>query len=266
MRRHSGRNTGILPQGLVLLYEDRDILVVDKPPGLLTISTDTEKSKTAYHLLMDYVRKGQAKSRKRIFIVHRLDRETSGVLLFAKTAEAKVRLQGAWQNTRKTYYAVVRGTLDEKSATLSTYLAENRAHVVYTTADHRLGRLAKTAYRVLEQAPHAALLEIDLLTGRKHQIRVQMAGIGHAVVGDTKYGQDEPKNSRLALHASSISFLHPFDGTPMTIGTPLPASFKALMRAPDARAHRGPQNSRPMSRRAKIARAASLAKPSRRRS
>jgi len=249
MRRHSGRTPGFLPQGLALLYEDRDILVVDKPPGLLTISTDTEKTKTAYHILMDYVRKGQTKSRKRVFIVHRLDRETSGVLLFAKTPEAKTRLQGQWQDTRKKYFAVVHGTMDKAAATISTYLAENQAHVVYSTTDARRGRLARTAYRVLEQAPHAALLEIDLLTGRKHQIRVHLAGIGHAVVGDPKYGQDEREKSRLALHASSISFLHPFDGTPMTIGTPLPASFKALMRAPDPRRPPG-RRPAPRSRRA----------------
>jgi tRNA pseudouridine32 synthase/23S rRNA pseudouridine746 synthase/23S rRNA pseudouridine1911/1915/1917 synthase len=232
MVRHSGRTPGFPPKGLALLYEDRDILVVDKPPGLLTISTDTEKSRTVYHILMDYVRKGQEKSRKRIFIVHRLDRETSGVLLFAKTPDAKVRLQGQWQDTHKKYFAVVHGTLAKTSEIISTHLAENRAHVVYSTSDARRGRLAKTAYSVLEQAPHAALLEIDLLTGRKHQIRVHLAGIGHPIVGDKKYGRDDRESSRLALHASSISFLHPFDGTPMTLETPLPASFRALMRAP----------------------------------
>jgi 23S rRNA-/tRNA-specific pseudouridylate synthase len=144
-------------------------------------------------------------------------------------------LQGQWQDTHKKYFAVVHGTLAKTSETISTYLAENRAHVVYATTDARRGKLAKTAYRVLEQAPHMALLEIDLLTGRKHQIRVHLAGIGHPVVGDAKYGQDEREHSRLALHASSISFLHPFDGTPMTIDTPLPASFKALLRAPAPR-------------------------------
>jgi 23S rRNA pseudouridine1911/1915/1917 synthase len=232
MRHHSGRTAGHLPQGLSLLYEDRDILVVNKPPGLLTISTETEKSRTAYHILMDYVRKGQVKSRQRVFIVHRLDRETSGVLLIAKTAAAKLRLQGQWPETHKKYFAVVHGTMTKAAETLSTYLAENQAHVVYATSDTRQGRLARTAYRVVEQAPGAALLEIDLLTGRKHQIRVQLAEIGHPVVGDKKYGESASGASRLALHASSISFAHPFDGRPMTIDTPLPAAFKTLLHAP----------------------------------
>jgi 23S rRNA pseudouridine1911/1915/1917 synthase len=246
MRQRAGRDSGHLPLGLGILYEDRDIIVVDKPPGLLTISTDTEKSRTAYHVLREDVRQGQAKSRQRLFIVPRLDRETSGVLLFAKTPAAKIRLQGQWEETRKQYFAVVHGTMEQAAGTISTYLAENRAHVVYTTTNPREGRRAKTAYRVVEQAPHAALLEIDLLTGRKHQIRVHMADLGHPVVGDTKYGPEERGRARLALHARSISFAHPFDGTPMTIDTPLPPSFKALLHAP---ASRQPPARRPAPRR-----------------
>ena len=127
------------------------------------------------------------------------------------------------------------GTFDKTSETIETYLAENRAHVVYSTSDARRGRLSKTSYRVLEQAKHFALLEIDLLTGRKHQIRAHLADIGHPVVGDKKYGRDERGQTRLALHAKSIAFAHPFDGQPLTIETPLPPSFRALMRAGDAR-------------------------------
>ncbi len=231
MHGQSGRSAGMLPKGLVILHEDRDILVVDKPPGLLSMGTNTDKTHTAYFILTDYVRKGQGKSRKRIFIVHRLDRDTSGVLLFAKTEDAKFRLQGEWPSTRKKYFAVVHGTCEKTSETISSYLAENQAHVVYSTSDTREGRLAKTSYRVLEQSKRYALLEVDLLTGRKHQIRVHLAEIGHAVVGDTKYGTEDRAAARLALHAKSISFRHPFDGTPMTIETPLPASFKALMRS-----------------------------------
>jgi tRNA pseudouridine32 synthase/23S rRNA pseudouridine746 synthase/23S rRNA pseudouridine1911/1915/1917 synthase len=236
MRRRPGRSTGFLPKGLTILYEDRDVLVVDKPPGLLTMGTDTDKSRTAYFILTDYVRKGQDKSRKRIFIVHRLDRETSGVLLFAKSGDAKRRLQEQWPDTRKKYFAVVHGTPAKTSDTITTYLAENQAHVVYSTSDRTKGRLSKTSYRVLEQTKHFALLELDLLTGRKHQIRVHLAGIGHAVVGDKKYGPEARGHTaptRLALHAKSISFRHPFDGEPLTIETPLPASFRALMRGAD---------------------------------
>jgi tRNA pseudouridine32 synthase/23S rRNA pseudouridine746 synthase/23S rRNA pseudouridine1911/1915/1917 synthase len=235
MRRREAPSRGFLPKGLAILYEDRDILVVDKPPGLLTMGTDTDRTRTAYFILTDYVRKGQDKSRRRIFIVHRLDRETSGVLLFAKSEAAKFRLQDQWQETRKKYFAVAHGTFDKTSAMIETYLAENRAHVVYSTRDARRGRLSKTSYRVLEQAKHFALLEIDLLTGRKHQIRVHLADIGHPVVGDKKYGREERGDTRLALHAKSIAFTHPFDGQPLTIETPLPPAFRALMRAGDAR-------------------------------
>jgi len=224
------RAAGHLPHGIAILYEDRDVLVVDKPPGLLTMGTDREKERTAYYLLMNYVRKGQSRSRQRIFIVHRLDRETSGIVIFAKSQPAKVTLQERWPETRKQYFAVVHGVCDPPAATIETYLVENEAHVVYSTHDARRGRIARTTYRVVEQGRRLALLEIDLLTGRKHQIRVHLAGIGHAVVGDRKYGRETKPFPRLALHAKSISFPHPFDGRPVTIETPLPPAFRALMR------------------------------------
>ena len=131
---------GLLPHGLVILYEDRDILVVDKPPGLLTIGTERDKSRTAYFILTDYVRKGCARSRNRVFIVHRLDRETSGVLVFAKSEEAKLRLQGEWSETEKKYLAVVHGQCKKSAETITTYLAENKAHVVYSTSDPDEGK------------------------------------------------------------------------------------------------------------------------------
>lgn len=216
---------------MTILYEDRDVLVIDKPPGLLTMGTDTQKERTAYFLLMDYVRKGQSRSRQRIFIVHRLDRETSGVVIFAKSQAAKFTLQEGWPQTHKQYFAVVHGVCKPPAGTIETYLAENQAHLVYSTDDSRRGRLARTVYRVVQQGRRLALLEIDLLTGRKHQIRVHLAGIGHPVVGDAKYGPEPKPASRLALHASSISFRHPFDGRPMTIETPLPHAFRSLMRS-----------------------------------
>ena len=128
------------PQGLTILHEDRDILVVDKAPGLLTMGTDKEKTRTAYYRLTDYIRKGYAKSRKRIFIVHRLDREASGILVFAKTAAAKTSLQNQWEDVEKKYLAVVHGRLKDKTGTISTYLTENRAHVVYSTPDPKKGK------------------------------------------------------------------------------------------------------------------------------
>jgi RluA family pseudouridine synthase len=212
MRKRSIPGSRRFPKDLIILHEDQDILVVVKPPGLLTIGTDREKSRTAYSMLTDYVRKGYSRSTKRIFIVHRLDRDTSGILIFAKGIQAKLRLQGRWEETEKKYLAVVHGRCEKKEGTITTYLAENKAHTVYSTSDHAKGKLSHTAYRVLKENKEFSLLEVNLLTGRKHQIRVHLADIGHPVVGDDKYGKYKGAYRRLALHARSISFTHPVSG------------------------------------------------------
>jgi tRNA pseudouridine32 synthase/23S rRNA pseudouridine746 synthase/23S rRNA pseudouridine1911/1915/1917 synthase len=229
MAKHSPSGPRPLARGLVLLYEDQDILVVDKPAGLLTIGTATDKTRTAYFILTDYVRQGRARSRNRIFIVHRLDRETSGILIFAKSEEAKLRLQGQWNETEKKYLAVVHGRCEQTSATITTYLAENKAHVVYSTSDPAKGKLSHTAYQVLRQTNDFALLEVDLLTGRKNQIRVHLAGIGHPIVGDRKYGKRAGSYPRLALHAQSISFPHPVSGKRLTFAAKVPGYFRELV-------------------------------------
>lgn len=217
-----------LPRDVGILYEDDDILVAVKPPGLLTMGTERDKSRTLYAMLTSYVRKGYPRSRNRIFIVHRLDRDTSGIVLFAKSIDAKVRLQDRWEETEKKYIAVVHGRCKEKEATISTYLAENNAHVVYSTTDPAKGRLSHTAYKVLKAANRFSLLEVKLLTGRKHQIRVHLADIGHPVMGDEKYGKRERACNRLALHAKSISFTHPISGRRLTFDTGFPEYFKKL--------------------------------------
>jgi RluA family pseudouridine synthase len=221
-------------KGIVILHEDRDILVVNKPAGLLTMGTDKEKERTAYYILTDYVRKGQIKSRNRIFIVHRLDRETSGILIFAKTEEAKFRLQEEWDNTSKQYLAVVYGKLAKSSDTITSYLAENSARVVYSTHDSTKGKLAHTAYKVLKETREFSLLEVNLLTGRKNQIRVHLADIGHPIVGDKKYGEQKPDKAtgfqiHLLLHAHTITFNHPFNGKPLTFSAPVPRYFNSLI-------------------------------------
>lgn len=229
MRGDRRPKRSVLEGGLVILYEDNDILVVDKPAGLLTIATPTEKSQTAYFILTDYVRKGSPKSGTRVFIVHRLDRETSGVLLFAKTPEAKLKLQEAWTTTEKHYLAVVEGRPVKKADTITSYLAEDKAHRVYSTTNSRTGRLASTAYRVLKVAKGKTLLDVHLLTGRKNQIRVHLADIGHPVVGDRKYGNAKGPHARLALHACSISFDHPVSGQRMTLEAQPPPLFSKLL-------------------------------------
>lgn len=219
-----------LPKGLQILYEDDCLVVVDKPAGLLTVKTQTDKTRTVQYILNDYIRKGSFKSRKIIFPVHRLDQWTSGVLIFAKSRQVKMALQDQWQTVEKKYIAVVHGRLAKKQDTITSYLAENKAFVVYSTTDTKKGKLAKTAYKVIKESADLSLLEITLLTGRKNQIRVHLSDLGHPIVGDRKYGDSKDNYKRLALHAKSISFKHPASGKQMAFETRLPAYFNNLMK------------------------------------
>ncbi|MDP8269136.1 MAG: RluA family pseudouridine synthase [Candidatus Tenebribacter davisii] len=218
------------PKGLTILYEDRDIIVVDKVNGLLTVSSEKVKDKTAYYLLTEYVRKGNQKSKRRLFIVHRLDRDTSGVIVFAKDEKAKRYLQEEWQNFSKKYYALVHGTMPQKEGIITSYLAENSIHRMYSVTDPEKGKLAKTGYKVIRESTKYSLLEIDLLTGRKNQIRVHLADKGCTVAGDKKYGVNEKGIKRLMLHAASLTITHPFSKEKMTFTTKVPAYFESLMK------------------------------------
>jgi len=217
------------PKGLAILHEDRDVIVVEKPCGLLTIGTDRDKTRTVHTILNDYVRKGDPRSRNRVYIVHRLDRDTSGILILAKSETAKMYLQEHWQDNDKRYLAVVHGKFAEKSATISSYLAENSAFKVYSTDDPALGKLSHTQYAVLKQARELSLLEIRLLTGRKHQIRVHLSEKGHPLIGDRKYGKADDAHGTLALHARSLTFTHPVSGRRLTFATGIPDYFIRLM-------------------------------------
>lgn len=223
------------PANLKILYEDRDIVVVDKAPGLLTIGTDRERERTAYAELTDYVRKGNFKSRERVFIVHRLDRETSGLLVFARTEEAKRALQEAWDDVCKTYLALVDGIPSPEEGVLESLLEEVSVFHVRSTRDPARGRLATTRYRVLKVVGERALVEVDLLTGRKHQIRVHLSEAGWPVLGDDKYCDRDraeaarkarlPRPARLALHAWRLEFPHPHTGETMRFEAPPPGWF-----------------------------------------
>ena len=217
------------PKGITILYEDKDIIVVEKPGGLLTIGTERDKTRTAHMILSEYVRKGDPRSRNRVYIVHRLDRETSGILIFARSEAAKAFLQEHWQETDKRYLTVVYGSLAQKTGTISSYLAENSAFKVYSTPDQTIGKLSLTEYTVLKESKGLSLLEIKLLTGRKHQIRVHLSERGHPVVGDKKYGKTHNVYSTLALHARSISFTHPVNGRRMFFETGIPEFFTRLI-------------------------------------
>lgn len=221
------------PRGLLILHEDKDLIVVVKPAGLLTIGTNREKSRTAHFLLNEYVRKGNSKSCNRVYVVHRLDKDTSGVLVFAKSEQSKKILQENWGNTEKHYLAIVHGRLTAKEGTISSYLVENKAQRVYSTSDASKGKLSHTAYKVSRESKGFSLVDIHLLTGRKHQIRVHFAENGHPVAGDRKYENKDIGSKRLALHARSITFHHPFTHNLMTFDTGVPEDFIRLLRKLD---------------------------------
>lgn len=213
------------PKGVPILHEDRDIIVVDKAPGFLTMGTNRDRERTAYFNLTDYVRKGNAKSHERVFIVHRLDRDVSGILVFARTEEAKDALQKQWANVEKHYLALVHGRPLEPSGLFSSYLHENGVHNVTSNDNPKGGRLSKTEYTFLGHAEGVSLLDINLLTGRKHQIRVHLSQNNLPIVGDKKYGGQKDNARRLALHAKSIAFNHPYSGKPCTFETRTPHLF-----------------------------------------
>jgi len=220
---------GHRPKGLAVLYEDQDVIVIDKPAGLLTMGTERDKARTAHSILNDYVRKGNSKSRNRVYIVHRLDRDTSGILIFAKSEKAKLNLQENWAETEKKYLAVVYGRLIPREGIISSYLAENSAYSVYSTSDPARGKLSRTEYITLKEANGFSLLEINLLTGRKHQIRVHLSEKGHPIAGDKKYGKEGDGHKWLALHARSIIFTHPVTGKRLSFATEIPEYFVRLM-------------------------------------
>jgi tRNA pseudouridine32 synthase/23S rRNA pseudouridine746 synthase/23S rRNA pseudouridine1911/1915/1917 synthase len=218
------------PKGMTIVYEDRDIIVVNKRCGLLTISNENVRENTAYYLLNDYVRKGNPKSRNRIFIVHRLDKDTSGVIIFAKSEQAKRYLQDEWRNFSKTYYTVVHGIPAKKEDIITSYLTENSAHKMYSVTDPAKGKFAKTGYKVIKESKTHSLLEIYLYTGRKNQIRAHLSEQGHPVVGDRRYGKKEEGSKKLALHAGSLTITHPYSKKSMTFTAETPSYFKTFLK------------------------------------
>ncbi len=214
-----------------LMYEDNEIIVIDKPAGLLTMGTDDDKYNTAYRELQDYLHAQKLKDRPRIHIVHRLDRDASGLIVFAKNVKTKEFLQENWSRFTKKYYAVVCGVPVPSSGTLESFLTEDKYKRVYSVSKASDdARKSVTRYRVLESSQNFALLDVTLVTGRKNQIRVHMADLGHPIVGDEKY--DSPDNSigRLGLHAYFLSFEHPETKEVKTFRTPVPPDFEALVK------------------------------------
>ncbi len=190
-----------------------------------------EREATVHALLNAYVRKGNSRSRQCVFVVHRLDRETSGLLVFAKNERVQTVLKDNWKENQKIYWAVVHGRLARKEGIIESYLFEDDKYVVHSIDDPGRGKLARTAYRVLEETGKFTLLEIDLLTGRKNQIRVHFSGEGHALVGDFKYGDPQTRHHRLALHARRMVLVHPVTKERLTFEAPAPEFFSRLLQA-----------------------------------
>lgn len=216
------------PRKLDIIYEDDDIIAINKPSGLLSIASDREKGKTAYRYVSDYL---TAKDRNaRIFVVHRLDEDTSGVLIFAKNYKIREALQNHWQEivSKRGYYAVVEGEDIPNEGRLENYLAENDLHLVYVTKNKTIGKLAITNYKKIAAKNGYSLLDINIETGRKNQIRVQLGNIGHHVIGDDKYGEPANPIHRLGLHAYQLTLTNPLTGQEYDFKTNMPSSMKSL--------------------------------------
>ncbi|WP_329958758.1 RluA family pseudouridine synthase [Sporosarcina sp. G11-34] len=210
--------------GVTIIHEDEDLIVIEKEAGLLSIASNDEKHLTAYRQLTNYVR--NVRPENRIFVVHRLDRDTSGIMIFAKNKEVQQTLQNSWQESvpERAYVALVEGTVKEDGTVIS-WLTENKTFMVYSSQRENDGQKAITHYKVLQSNRNFSLLQVNLETGRKNQIRVHMKDIDHPVVGDKKYGSRNNSLGRLGLHAHAIAFIHPTSGEKMRFESKVPAVF-----------------------------------------
>jgi 23S rRNA pseudouridine1911/1915/1917 synthase len=219
----------LLTGGLRIRHEDAALLVIEKPAGLLSIAAPGEEERTAYAILTDHVRRGNRLGRERVWVVHRLDRETSGLMLFAKTEAAKTTLQEGWEAVEKKYFAVVEGAPPAEAGLLDSHLDESDDFKVRVVAEGPGTRRARTRYRVVKRGKATTLLELTLETGRRHQIRVQLRAAGCPIVGDGRYSAQTNPIRRLALHAHKLRFPHPVSGEEMRFESALPGDLGALV-------------------------------------
>jgi len=211
--------------GLIILHEDEDIIVIQKDAGLLSIASPQENEMTAYRQLTNHVRSKDPKGR--IFVVHRLDRDTSGVMMFAKSEKVQQLLQNSWQESVKdrSYVALVEGQVKKPEGTISSWLKESSTLKMYSSSRPNDGQHAVTHYKVMQSNKNFSLLEVHLETGRKNQIRVHMQDLGHPIVGDKKYGSRSNSIRRLGLHARVLAFVHPTTGQLLRFESTIPKSF-----------------------------------------
>lgn len=211
-----------------IIYEDKEIIVVNKPAGLLCISTDKQKDITMYRMVSDYLKKSNPKSK--IYVVHRLDKDTSGIVVFAKNVSIKLALQNNWNEivTKRGYVAIVEGVVAKDRGVVKNYLKETKTLLVYSSNDKR-GKLAITEYRKVMSNGIYTLMDINIKTGRKNQIRVHMKDIGNVIVGDKKYGSKKNPIRRLCLHANVLEFIHPITKKKMSFEIDIPDTLINLV-------------------------------------
>lgn len=207
-----------------VLYEDEHLIVVVKPAGILTYGERGTEGTSVYRELLNNL-KEKTKGRGHVYVVHRLDREVSGILVFARTEKIQQLIKDHWKENNKRYYALVEGRPPDEEGTVRSFLKENKELKVYTTDETPDSKFAVTHYKVIRKLEGRSLLEISIETGRKHQIRVHLADIGCPVVGDTKYGSGDKKMQRIQLHAYYFAMKHPVTGEMMEFKTELPEGF-----------------------------------------
>ena len=213
---------------LKILYEDAYIIVVEKKEGLLSVATERQKERTAQHILNEYVKR--IHKGNRIYVVHRLDRETSGIMMYAKDEKTQHTLRDNWHDLvrDRRYVAIVQGEMEQDEGTVCSWLTDRKLYVSSSPTDDG-GKYSVTHYHTIKRANGFSLLELQLETGRKNQIRVHMQSLGHPVVGDERYGCEMNPLERLALHAFKLCFYHPVTHEWMEFETPYPTPFKTLM-------------------------------------
>ncbi|WP_047449779.1 RluA family pseudouridine synthase [Alistipes sp. ZOR0009] len=223
-------NTGKMPERLEhdllrIVHEDDYIIVIDKKTGLLSVGTEREREQTAYAILKEHVK--QLSEHNKIFILHRLDRDTSGVMMFAKNKEVQEQMQRNWNDvvTDRRYVAVVAGDVQRNEGEITTWLKEGGAFSTISSVVANGGQRSTTRYRVLRRAPGFTMVECTLDSGRKNQIRVHMKDLGHSIVGDKKYGGIKSPFGRLALHAHILEFVHPVTGKVLRFESNIPKPF-----------------------------------------
>jgi len=211
-------------QKLEIIYQDKDIIAINKPAGLLSVGNTTESKQHALAILRNQLSRG--KNQVKLWPVHRLDRDTSGILLFATSKEMREKVMDKWGVSEKIYLAIVKGTPKENKGTIDQPLRADEREYRMHVGKHPDAKPAITHYKVKQTTPERSLLEVKIETGRQHQIRAHLAWLGHSIIGDERYGT---KGEKMGLHAKKLTIIHPVKKKPMSFEVDAPRDFYALL-------------------------------------